>query len=61
MDGSRLRPRDTIDLDSAYDVRQWTEIFNVGLDELRAAVIAVGPASTAVRQYLRQSDRRKAQ
>jgi hypothetical protein len=45
--------RDNIDVSDAYQLQQWTEIFDISAAELRAAVDAVGPSARAVKHYVR--------
>ena len=44
---------DTIDLHDHYQVRQWTEIFDISTIALHDAVHAVGPMRVDVKRYLR--------
>lgn len=51
--GNPPRAGDTIDLDDAYQVRQWTEIFAISAEQLADAVRAVGTDRAAVKRYVR--------
>ena len=55
MDGGSnpRRAGDTINLHDAYQVHQWTEIFNISAVALHSAVMAVGTNRSDVKRYLR--------
>lgn len=44
--------RDRINVNEDYELQYWTKELGVTPDELRAAVKAVGPTSSAVRKHL---------
>ncbi len=44
--------RRTIDITDDYRLREWADNLDVSVDELRLAVIQVGPSLKAVRAYL---------
>jgi hypothetical protein len=44
--------RDRINVNEDYELQYWTKALGVSADELRAAVRAVGPGATAVREHL---------
>jgi len=46
------RGGDTINVDDEYEVRQWTEIFAVSVDQLKDAVRAVGTCRADVKRYV---------
>jgi Protein of unknown function (DUF3606) len=53
------RDGDFIDLGDAYQVDQWTEIFDVTRDDLAKAVREVGTSMGAVRKYIREAKKRR--
>jgi hypothetical protein len=44
--------RDRINVNEDYEVQYWTKTLGVTVDQLKAAVKAVGPTSAAVRKHL---------
>jgi len=44
-----------IDIDDADDIVYWTETFDISLDNLKAAVWAVGSRTENVRRHLREA------
>ena len=54
-DTTRTRPKDVsrININEDYEVRYWTEKFQVSPDQLKAAVKKVGVSAKAVQEYLR--------
>lgn len=56
---ARGRNGDFIDLDDAYQVDQWTEIFDVTRNDLANAVREVGTSMGAVRKYIREAKKRR--
>jgi hypothetical protein len=48
--------RSRISLDEEYEVRYWTERFDVSKSELKAAVAAVGRNASEVLSYLIQKE-----
>lgn len=46
--------RDRINVNEAYELRDWAEKFGVSPEELRKAVAEVGPMATAVEAQLRE-------
>jgi hypothetical protein len=44
--------RDRINVNEDYELQYWTKALGVSADELRAAVRAVGPGATVVREHL---------
>ena len=47
--------RTRIDVNEDYELRDWSQKFNVTPEQLKAAVKAVGTSSAAVEQHLKQS------
>lgn len=47
--------RTRINVNEDYELRDWSKKFNVSLDQLKAAVQAVGTSASAVEQHLKQS------
>jgi len=43
---------ESIDIDDADDIVYWTEMFDISLDQLKAAVWAVGPRTESVWRHL---------
>ncbi len=50
------RDRSRISLEQDYEVRYWTEKWNITKDELAAAVKAVGHSAAAVARHLGRSE-----
>ncbi|MBS1618746.1 MAG: DUF3606 domain-containing protein [Bacteroidetes bacterium] len=46
--------RDRINVNEAYELRDWAEKFGVSAEELKKAVAEVGPMASAVEQQLRE-------
>jgi len=46
--------RTRIDVNEDYELRSWSKKFGVSVDQLRAAVKAVGTQVAAVQQHLKQ-------
>jgi hypothetical protein len=44
--------RDRINVNEDYEVQYWTKTLGVTVDQLKDAVKAVGPTSSAVRKHL---------
>ncbi|WP_116090993.1 DUF3606 domain-containing protein [Sphingomonas crusticola] len=57
-DTSARRPQDAsrISLEEDYEVRYWTNKWNITRDELAAAVKAAGHSAAAVARHLGRSD-----
>jgi hypothetical protein len=45
--------RELINLDQRWELGLWTRMFGVTEEELRAAIVAVGPDAENVRRYFR--------
>ena len=45
--------RELINLDERWELGLWTRMFGVTEEELRAAIVAVGPDAENVRRYFR--------
>ena len=45
--------RDRINVHEDYEVKYWTQKFNVSAEKLKAAVAAVGPTAKAVEAHLK--------
>lgn len=45
---------DLIDLNDEYQVMQWTEIFDIGRNELAQAIRVAGTCASDVKRYLRE-------
>jgi hypothetical protein len=45
--------RDRINVHEDYEVKHWTQKFNVSAEQLKAAVAAVGPTVKAVEAHLK--------
>lgn len=44
-----------IDVNQSYELQYWSEKLNVSRDQLKEAVLAVGPVVEKVTDYLRQN------
>ncbi|AIL08143.1 DUF3606 domain-containing protein [Stenotrophomonas maltophilia] len=44
--------RDRINVNEDYELQYWTKALGVSVDQVRAAVKAVGPTAAAVRKHL---------
>ncbi|HTI86301.1 MAG TPA: DUF3606 domain-containing protein [Alphaproteobacteria bacterium] len=49
------RDRDRIDIEDEYDIRHWSQRFNVSADKLKAAVDKAGPVAEDVAKALGKS------
>ena len=61
MDNKNIKgPRDgsRVNVNEDYELRYWTERFNVSADELREIVMKVGTSVLAVEDYLKKEDNR---
>ena len=61
MDSKNIKgPRDgsRVNVNEDYELRYWTERFNVSADELREIVMKVGTSVLAVEDYLKKEDNR---
>jgi hypothetical protein len=54
-DKNKRGPQDAsrVNVHEDYELRYWTERFNISADELRAAVTAAGPSVSAIEAYLK--------
>jgi uncharacterized protein DUF3606 len=55
-DKNKKGPQDAarVNVNEDYELRYWTERFNISADKLRAAVAQVGPSVAAIEEFLKK-------